>query len=311
MIIIDPRHTGWGAAVISIIDDRMQMDTLELKIDHNHQAVHLRFLHPHRPVFTWKLLEDFSSAQQIIANLCLNPRRDNGEQRLRYMVISSRLPGVFVLGGDLELFLHLIESGDREALARYAHTCTDLLHRNLSGADGGLCTITLVEGQALGGGFELALASRVLIAEKRARFGFPEIQFGLFPGMGAFSLLARRIGPALAKRLITSGRIYTAEELYEMGVVDLVAEDGRAQEMLHHYIQKRRDREAGYAAMETIMARHNPVSREELEEIVDLWVDTAMQLKPRNLTMMRYLLKAQQQRWTGEDSQKGVPRLRA
>ncbi len=308
-MILDTRARG--ATVISIIDDRMQMETLELKIDHNHQAVHLRFLHPHRPVFTWQLLEDFSSAQQIIANLCLNPHRNTGAQPLRYMVVSSLLPGVFVLGGDLELFLRLIESEDREGLARYAHTCTELLYRNLSGADGGLCSITLVEGQALGGGFELALASRVLIAEKRARFGFPELQFGLFPGMGAFSLLARRIGPALAKRLITSGRIYTAEELYEMGVVDLVAEDGRAHEMLHHYIQKRRDREAGYAAMETIMARHNPISQEELVEIVDLWVDTAMQLTPRNLTMMRYLLKAQQQRWAGEDAQRGVPRLRA
>lgn len=302
----------WGAAVISIIDDRMQLETLELQVDHPHQAVHIRFLHPHRPVFSVKLLEDFSAAQDIIANLCANAHRRPPEQRLKYMVISSRLPGVFALGGDLALFLQLIEAGDRETLTRYAHTCTDLLFRNLSGADGGLCSVTVIEGQALGGGFELALAAKVIIAEKRARFGFPELQFGLFPGMGAFSLLARRIGPALAKRLITSGRIYTAEELYEMGVVDLVAEDGRAHELLHHYIQKRRDREGGYAAIEQIMARYDPIGEQELVEIVNLWVDTALALSPRNLSMMNYLLKAQQRRWSGEEERRsGEPRLRA
>jgi len=297
--------------VISIIDDRMQLDTLELKIDRNHQAVHLRFLHPDRPVFTSRLLSDFSTSQDIVANLCANDCKLPPEQRLRFMVVSSALPEVFVLGGDLALFIELIQAGDRKGLTHYAHTCTELLYRNLSGGDGGLCSITVIEGEALGGGFELAVAADLIIAEKRARFGFPELQFGLFPGMGAFSLLARRIGPALAKRLITSGKLYSATELYEMGVVDLLAEDGRAHEMLHHYIRKRQPREGGYAAVDTIMDQHNPVTREELLRIVDLWVDTALALQPKNLGMMSYLLKAQRKRWEKGQGQASISRLRA
>jgi len=300
-----------GGTVISIIDDRMQLDTLELKLDRSHQAVHLRFLHPGRPVFSWQLLEDFSASQDIISNLCAQDARLPQEQRLKYMVVSSAMPDVFVLGGDLALFLELIRAGDRQGLIRYAHRCTDLLYRNLSGGDGDLCSITLIEGEALGGGFELAVAADLIIAEKRARFGFPELQFGLFPGMGAFSLLARRVNPALAKRLITSGRLYSAEELYEMGVVDLLAEDGHAHELLHHYIRKRQPREGGYAAVDTIVDEHNPVTREELVRIVDLWVETALTLGSKNLTMMEYLLKAQYKRWGKDSSTATVSRLRA
>ena len=89
-----------------------------------------------------------------------------------------------------------------------------------------MTTISLIQGEALGGGFESALSSNVIIAERRARMGFPEILFNLFPGMGAYSLLSRRLGMKRAEDMIFSGRIYTAEELHEMGVVDLLVEDG-------------------------------------------------------------------------------------
>ena len=296
-----------------MIDNRLQLDTVALTIDRSHQAVRIRFLHPGRPAITRQLLEELRSSQDIIASICVQDRKLPREERLRYLVMSSELPGIFCLGGDLELFLELIRAGDRDSLAEYAHACTDILYRNLSGGDDKLCAISLVEGEALGGGFEAALAADVIIAEKGARFGFPETQFGLFPGMGAFSFLARRISPSLAKRMITSGNIYTAEELYELGVVDLLAEDGRGEEMLHHYIKRRQAREGGYQAMDRIMDEHNPVTREELFRIVDLWVDTAMELQEKNLTMMNYLLKAQQKRWgeRGPTTTATVSRMRA
>jgi len=300
--------------VISMIDNRLQLDTVALTIDRSHQAVRIRFLHPGRSAITTQLLEELRSSQDIISNICVQDRKLPREERLRYLVMSSDLPGIFCLGGDLELFLELIRAGDRDNLAEYAHACTDILYRNLSGGDDKLCAISLVEGEALGGGFEAALAADVIIAEKRARFGFPETQFGLFPGMGAFSFLARRISPSLAKRMITSGNIYTAEELYELGVVDLLAEDGRGEEMLHHYIKRRQAREGGYLAMDRIMDEHNPVTREELFRIVDLWVDTAMELQEKNLTMMNYLLKAQQKRWGARNvaaSTATISRMRA
>ncbi len=297
--------------MISIIDNRMQLDSIELGIDRSHQAIRIRFLHPGRPVITTRFLEDLQTAQDLMATLCKQDQALPSAERLRYLVMSSRLPGVYCLGGDLGLFLELIRSGDRERLTAYAHTCMEIAHRNLSGGDNKLCTISLVEGETLGGGFEMALAADVVIAEKRARFGFPETQFGLFPGMGAFSFLARRISPALAKRLITSGNIYTAAELYEMGVVDLLADDGKGEEMLHHYIKRRQSREGGYFAVDKIMAEHSPISRAELFRIVDLWVDTAMELPEKNLTMMNYLLKAQSKRWERNEEIATVSKLRA
>jgi DSF synthase len=300
--------------MISISDDQLQLETLALTIDRSHQAVRIQFLHPGRPAITTQLLQELSSCQGIIANICQQDHKLPREERLRYLVMSSRLPGIFCLGGDLALFLKVIRAGDRDRLAHYAHTCMEILYRNLSGSIGKLCTISLIEGEALGGGFETALAADVIIAEKRARFGFPETQFGLFPGMGAFSFLARRINPSLAKRMITSGNIYSAEELHELGVVDLLAEDNRGEEMLKHYIKRRQTREGGYLAMDRIMDEHNPITREELFRIVDLWVDTAMELQEKNLTMMSYLLKAQQKCWEqpeepGETTT--IPRMRA
>jgi len=297
--------------MISIIDNHMQLDNIELNIDRNHQAIRIRFLHPGRPVITTSFLEDLETAQNLMGTLCEQDQSLPRDERLRYLIMSSGLPGIFCLGGDLGLFLELIRSGNRERLTAYAHTCMEIAHKNLSGGDDKLCTISVVEGEALGGGFEMALAADVVIAEKRARFGFPETQFGLFPGMGAFSFLARRISPALAKRMITSGNIYTAAELYEMGVVDLLAEDGKAEEMLHHYIKRRQSREGGYFAMDKIMAEHNPVSREELFRIVDLWVDTALALPEKNLTMMNYLFKAQSKRWDRKEDTAAVSRMRA
>ena len=299
--------------MISIIDNHLQLETLALDIDRSLQAAHLNFLHPGRPVFTRRLLEDFGRIQQLLANLCRQERRKPAARRLRYLVLGSKLEDVFCLGGDLALFIDLIERRDATALSAYAHACTDLLQRNLAGRDGGLCFIALVQGQALGGGFETALAADVIIAERKARFGFPEIQFGLFPGMGAFSFLARRITPALAKRMILGGRIYTAEELYEMGVVDYLAEDGHGEELLRHYLRKRREREGGYGAMEHIVAQHEAIPFQEIDQIVDLWVETAMALGEKNLAMMRFLLKAQQERWgeTEAHTNTGVSSLRA
>ena len=299
--------------MISIIDNRLQLDTLALDIDRSLQLAQLRFLHPGRPVFTRHLLEDFGRVQHLLANLCAQDSRLPIDRRLRYLVLSSAIEDVFCLGGDLALFIELIERGDADALSAYAHACTDLLQNNLARHDGGLCTISLVQGQALGGGFETALAADVIIAERKARFGFPEIQFGLFPGMGAFSFLARRITPALAKRMIIGGRIHTAEELYEMGVVDYLAEDGHGEELLRHYLRRRRDREGGYGAMEHIVAQHEAIPFQEIEQIVDLWVETAMALGEKNLAMMRFLLKAQQERWGGtpHEATAGVSSARA
>src|SRR3546814_12298500 len=89
-----------------------------------------------------------------------------------------------------------------------------------------MLTIGLVQGAAPGGGFEALLSFDYIVAERSATFGMPEIMFGLFPGMGAHALLSRKIGSAMADRLIVSNETYSAEAMYELGIVHQLAEPG-------------------------------------------------------------------------------------
>ena len=145
----------------------------------------------------------------------------------RHLVLASRIPGIYNLGGDLELFKRYILNGAEQKLRDYAYKGIKLVLRNINNLDLPITTIALVQGQALGGGFETALSCDVIIAERSAQLGFPEMLFNMFPGMGAYNLLARRIGPALTERIILSGESYTAEKLHEMGVIDVLAKDGK------------------------------------------------------------------------------------
>jgi enoyl-CoA hydratase len=85
--------------------------------------------------------------------------------------------------------------------------------------------IAALNGHALGGGAELALACDLRILHARATFGFPETRLGIFPGAGGSQRLPRLIGPHRAKRLIIDGTRLTAAEALEQGLVDIVAGD--------------------------------------------------------------------------------------
>ena len=199
---------------------------LRIRHDHEHQAVWAEMSFSGRPSMNMDILNDLGAAQDEIATLCRHNDESRPDDCLRYQVLSSATPGVFSLGGDLEYFLNAIRKQDRPALQHYATACIDILYKSARGYGSDLTTIALVQGEALGGGFEAALSCNIIVAERGATFGFPETLFGMFPGMGAYSLLARRIAPAMAKRLIESGNVYTADELYELGVIDRVATDG-------------------------------------------------------------------------------------
>ncbi|ACL71187.1 enoyl-CoA hydratase [Thioalkalivibrio sulfidiphilus HL-EbGr7] len=246
-----------------------------------------------RPCFSPDLLSELSSFRDDMAHR-LDAPEDAG---IDYMVLASKVPGIFNLGGDLALFRSLVEAGDRQSLQRYAHACIDMLWTNISGIDGrDITTISLVQGEALGGGFEGAMSAHVLIAERSARMGLPEILFNLFPGMGAYSLLSRKLDPVRAERLILSGRIHTAEELHAMGVVDVLAEDGQGEQAVYDYIARENRARNGFRALRAAKRLSNPVTREELIGITEIWVDAALRLTPRDLRMMERLVARQSAR---------------
>jgi DSF synthase len=243
-----------------------------------------------RPCCSLDLLSEYRRLLHAIEQRVKRDSETANPRRLSYLVIASRTPGVFNLGGDLVLFLDLIRAGDRDGLFNYAKTCVDLLHASLSLP---ITTISLVQGDALGGAFEGALGCRVLIAEKRAHLGFPEILFNMFPGMGAYSLLSRKIGAARAERLILSGRLYKAEEMHDMGVVDVVAEDGTGEEAVRSYIRKQNRAANGYEAIRRIRQRYEAIPYEELLDVTREWVDSAFRLQERDLRIMERFATSQ------------------
>ena len=218
-------------------------------------------------------------------------------QPVDYYVTGSRVPRVFNLGGDLALFVLLIKARDREALAHYARLCIDNMYpRTQNFFSPTLTKISLVQGDALGGGFECALASDLIVAEESAQMGFPEILFNLFPGMGAYSLLGRRIGLRAAEEMILSGRILPAAKLHEMGIVDVLAKDGEGESAVRRWIASNAKRRNGMQAAFRARKLVNPVTREEMDAITNVWVDAAFRLADRDLKMMGRIVRAQMRR---------------
>ena len=249
------------------------------------------------PCFNLGLLKDLRSFGGDLTANGGHVEFEGAMHKAHYYVAGSRVPGVFNLGGDLALFLLLIRSRDREALAHYARLCVDNIHARVQNYFcPALTTISLVQGDALGGGFETALSSDVLVAEESAMMGLPEILFNLFPGMGAYNLLARRIGARGAEELILSGKILPAARLHEMGVVDVLAKDGEGEAAVQAWIAKNSRRRSGMQAVLKVRELVNPITRESLDAIADVWVDCALRLEDRDMRMMSRVVRAQMER---------------
>lgn len=244
-----------------------------------------------RPSFTPQMLGDFEEWQRLILEGFVD-----GHNGLKFLVLGSRAPGVFCFGGDLALFHELIRSGDRPALVRYGYRCVEILHRNMNALDLPILTIGLVQGAALGGGFEALLSFDHIIAETSATFGLPETMFGLFPGMGAHAFLSRKLGSAMADRLILSNRTYTAQEMYDMGLVHQIADDGEGIAAARMFIAKNAKRVGGLVGAKRAMRACDGITLGELKRVVDLWAESALQLREADLRVMQRLANAQTRR---------------
>lgn len=252
--------------------------------------------------FSLGLLKDIRAHDEALAANGGQVEIDGQLCKARHYVLGSHTPRVFNLGGDLALFVLLIKARDREALAHYAKLCIDNMYpriRNFFCPT--LTTISLVQGDALGGGFESALSSDVIVAEETAQLGLPEILFNLFPGMGAYSLLSRRIGMRAAEELILSGRVLSARRLHEMGVVDVLAPDGQGESAVRQWIVSNARRRNGMQAVYQARQFVQPITREELDAITETWVDAALRLEDRDLKMMGRIVRAQMRRMEAGD----------
>lgn len=273
---------------LAIPDELFALNELDVLYSEGEEAIWTYMRPSGRPSFTPPMLADFGNWQRLIA-AHFGPDR----VPLKYLILGSRAPGVFCFGGDLELFASLIRDGNRDALAAYGYRCVEILHRNMDALDLPILTIGMVQGQALGGGFEALLSFDYIIAERGSSFGLPEVMFGLFPGMGAHAILSRRIGQAMADRIIMGNETYSAEAMYELGIVQQLAEPGEGEAAVRDFIAKSTRRHAGLVGARRASRRANDVSLAELRDIVDHWADAALQLREQDLKLMLRLAGAQ------------------
>ena len=248
----------------------------------------------YRACFSPKLLRELRLfAQETIDHI--GRKADSSDLHLAHVVLASDAH-VFNLGGDLNLFAQLIRARDRDGLMHYATACVDSIHLLHSRLHPNAHTIGLIEGDALGGGFELALACQTIVAESGVQMGFPEVMFGLFPGMGAYSLLSQRVSPKLAEQMMLNGVMYSSDELHRMGIVDVLVPKGEGVRAVHEVIRQNRRIASARLALHKVRDSVNPISLDELMRITEIWVDSALQLGDRQLRTMERLVRAQLRR---------------
>jgi enoyl-CoA hydratase/carnithine racemase len=152
----------------------------------------------------------------------LNAALDEAERSsARTVVVTSAIPGFFAAGADIK---HM-SSIDAESFTAYGDMLRGALDR-LAGSE--RITIAAVEGLALGGGLELAMACTMRVAGADAKFGLPEVRLGLIPGAGGTQRLPRLVGRGRAIDIMTTARQVPADEAAAIGLVDRLVEAGSA-----------------------------------------------------------------------------------
>jgi len=137
---------------------------------------------------------------------------------VRVVVVTGEGNKAFVAGADIQE-MQPMNPVEGMSFSQKGHAAISALERLDKPV------IAAVNGYALGGGFEVALACDIIYASEKARLGFPEVTLGILPGFGGTQRTARLVGPARAKELIFTGRVITAQEAFDMGLINKVVAD--------------------------------------------------------------------------------------
>jgi DSF synthase len=273
-------------------------DTLRVRYEADTRSFWMTYAAGSPPYYSLQTLQDMADVRESLRGLLAF---DQARQfPVDYFVMASDQKGVFNLGGDLITFARAIEGGDQALLRHYAHACIDVVFGLTDALGGAFVSLAVIEGQALGGGLEAALAQDFLIADETARIGVPEVAFNTFPGMGAMTHLTRRLGAAPAEDIMLSGKVYSGAEMHALGVIDVLAPPGRAQaQAIAWMTEGGRERHARRLALARTRRTLFPVTWEELIKITDLWVDTSLTVSPADVRHMERLAAAQKRKLSG------------
>jgi enoyl-CoA hydratase/carnithine racemase len=185
-------------------------------------------------------------------------------------IITSARPGGFCAGADLkELYYGALPLAKKQRVAG-ARAFLKRIHKVLNAIDEApLVTFAAVHGLCMGGGLELALACDQIVADKMARFGFPELRLGLIPGFGGIPRLRRDVGNSFIRDLLFTGRTIKAESAHQAGLVSHLAGEGYALQVARSMAQQvtKFDAETRVAAKKFI----KPIPRAELNKEIEMF----------------------------------------
>jgi len=188
------------------------------------------------------------------------------------LIIYSTLPSGFCAGADLRELYHRSQQMAKDEAIKGVREFLERTHRVLNAIDGApLTTIAAVHGVAFGGGFELALVCDLIIADKMARFCFPELRLGLIPGFGGIPRLKRDLGNSVVRDLLLTGRSFNATKMQSVGLVSQVVAEGEVLKVARATAAQigKFDRYTAIAAKQFI----KPIPYEELRREIDIFCE--------------------------------------
>jgi enoyl-CoA hydratase len=197
---------------------------------------------------------------------------DDFQDEAHALIIYSELKSGFCAGADLRELYRRSQELERKQAAHGVRDYLKRIHRVLNMIDASpLTTIAAVHGVTFGGGFELALACDLIVADKMARFCFPELRLGLIPGFGGIPRLKRDLGNAVVRDLLLTGRSFNATRLQQIGLVSQVVGEGESLRVARATAAQlgKFDRRTAIAAKKFI----KPIPYEELQLEIDLFCE--------------------------------------
>jgi enoyl-CoA hydratase len=197
---------------------------------------------------------------------------DDFQDEAHALIIYSELKAGFCAGADLRELYRRSQDLERKEAAQGVRDYLERIHRVLNTIDASpLTTIAAVHGVTFGGGFELALVCDLIVADKMARFCFPELRLGLIPGFGGIPRLKRDLGNAVVRDLLLTGRSFNATRLQQIGLVSQVVGEGESLRVARATAAQlgKFDRRTAIAAKKFI----KPIPYEELQLEIDLFCE--------------------------------------
>jgi enoyl-CoA hydratase/carnithine racemase len=188
------------------------------------------------------------------------------------LILHSTLKCGFCAGADLRELYQRAQAMEKQAAARGVREFLERIHKVMNAIDASpLTTIAAVNGVTFGGGLELALVCDLIIADKMARFCFPELRLGLIPGFGGIPRLKRDLGNAVVRDLLLTGRSFNATKAQQAGLVSQVVAEGESLKAARGTAAQlgKFDRRTASVAKKFI----KPIPYDELRREIDIFCD--------------------------------------